>query len=93
MTNDEQPKRAVQFLDDQQLAHAQTLTKAQVLEFLEDFRLLFAAPLPQAGSSTAVSIRVPDDLRRAFRHKCDRDGVPYQSMVKTLMRRWLAGEA
>jgi len=86
-----QTQRAVQYLSDEQLAHAQSLSPEQVVAFLEDFRLLFAAPRTAALPSTAISIRVSKSLLNSFRQKCVGEKVPYQSKIKDLMESWIKG--
>lgn len=60
---------------------------APVLEFLENFQKLMN-PLSQA-SSQLISIKMPPALLAAFRYKAEREGVPYQTMIKRLMSDWL----
>jgi predicted DNA binding CopG/RHH family protein len=83
--------RPVQYFSDAQLAHSRTLKPEQIVQFLEEFRELHAerAGAPER-SSTAISLRVPDKLLRAFRARAKALGVPYQSQIKQLMKDWVS---
>ena len=62
----------------------------QILNFLEDFRLLSAAT--QATEPTRlISIKMPPALLRVFQAKCETSGVKYQTQIKNLMKAWLLG--
>lgn len=83
-------ERPVQYFTDEYLERCRTMTPAQKLRFLEDFRLLHAAS--KAGftaKSKLISLKIPEDLLEAFRKKAEREGVPYQTQIKNLMKEWL----
>ena len=58
-----------------------------IIEFLESFRDLTD---PRAKKALKlISIKIPEPLLAAFRFKSEREGVPYQTMIKRLMMEWL----
>ncbi len=80
-------QRPVQHFSPEYLAATRDASPEQVLRFLEDFRLLQAP----ATRSKSISLRVPEPLLAAFKRRCELEGVPYQSRIKTLMHDWLSG--
>ena len=83
------PARPVQHFSDEYLEQCRTMKPDGVLEFLESFRRLHAAPPP---ASRLISLKVPADLLDAFRRRCDLAGMRYQTQIKRLMREWLGVE-
>lgn len=81
--------RPVQRFDDDYLEQARKASPAQILAFLEQYRLLQGATTVVAAKSKLISMKVPEDLLEAFRAKCDVAGIKYQSQIKVLMREWL----
>ena len=58
-----------------------------IIEFLEMFRDLSD---PRAKQSLKlISLKIPEPLLAAFRFKAERQGLPYQTMIKRLMMDWL----
>ena len=82
--------RPVQYFTDDYLQQCRAMTPAQVLRFLEDFRRLHGRPRPER--SRLISLKVPESLLASFKARASLEGVPYQTQIKRLMRRWLAGE-
>lgn len=80
-------ERPVQHFSDEALARGKEMSPDQILRFLEEFRLLHAAP--REGVSRLISVRVPEELLAAFKAKAELEGVPYQTQLKRLMRAWL----
>lgn len=63
------------------------MTPEQICEFIEDYRqVVLGVARP---SRTAISLRVPDPLLRAFRRKSEALGVPYQTQIQRLMAAWV----
>lgn len=81
--------KAVQEFSDEQLRYAGTLTPEQIVQFLEDFRLLHAGRALAQGKSTQINVRVPNALLRVFRARADALGVAYQAQIKRLMEEWV----
>ena len=78
--------RPVQFFTDEYLGQCQGMTADQVIRFLEDFRKLHAR---RPTRSRLISLKVPEDLLRAFRQRAELAGLPYQAQIKRLMREWV----
>ena len=77
-------KRALQ----KNLPKTPKLTTEQVVQFLDDFQNLVQNT--QENKSTLISLRVPQGLLRTFRVMADQQGVPYQSLIKDLMRAYVS---
>ena len=84
------PRRPVQFFSDEYLERCRAMKPAEVLEFLEGFRLLHGR-VP--SKSRLISLKVPENLLEAFRTRCRLEGVRYQTRIKRLMSDWLGAEA
>lgn len=84
----ERSPRPLQFSksSDPSFEHLEDVTP--IVEFLEMFRELSdpRAQLPQK----LISIRIPVPLLAAFQFKCRHAGIPYQTMIKRLMKDWLS---
>jgi predicted DNA binding CopG/RHH family protein len=80
------PSRPVQFFSDEYLERCRAMKPAEVLEFLENFRLLHGRA---SSRSRLISLKVPEHLLEAFRGRCRMEGVRYQSQIKRLMSDWL----
>jgi hypothetical protein len=82
----EAPGRPVQYFSDEYLARCREMSPDEVVEFLENFRLLRGGePL----ASRLISLKVPQVLLDAFKQGCRLAGVRYQTQIKTLMSDWL----
>lgn len=78
--------KAVQYFSDEYLAECRAMSSDQVLRFLDDFRRLHGVrPAP----SKLISLKVPEDLLSVFKTQAKLSGVPYQTQIKTLMKKWL----
>lgn len=62
------------------------LTPEEALRFLEDIRVL---QTEKDEASTAISIRVPENILRAIRLKAKSEGKKYQSLMIEYLRRGL----
>ena len=81
--------KAVQKFTDEYLESCRGMTPDQVLQFLEDFRRLHGA---RPAASKLISIKIPEDLLRAFKTKSALAQIPYQAKIKTLMKEWLLAD-
>lgn len=77
--------KTVQYFSDEYLEHCRKLSPDQIAQFLEDFRLMNQ----QEGKSKLISIKIPENLLRSFRIKCELSGSRYQTQIKELMREWI----
>jgi len=81
--------RVTQLFSEDYLDRCRSMEPGEILEFLETFRQLQERKHP---SSRLISMKIPEDLLRAFRMKCEMEGVRYQTRIKRLMRDWLSGQ-
>jgi uncharacterized protein (DUF4415 family) len=79
--------KPVQYFSDDYLEQCRKASTENILDYLENFRLLQAQP----AKSKLISIKIPHTLLDSFRRKCEFEGVRYQTQIKNLMREWLLG--
>jgi len=77
---------AVQYFEKEYLEHCRKASTAEILDFLENFRLMHA----YVSGSKLISIRMPLSLLRAFQAKAELKGVRYQEQIKRLMSEWVS---
>jgi len=80
--------KPLQYFSDEYLERCRGMTPDQIILFLEDFRRLHAGTPVR---SKLISMKVPENLLAAFKTRARLAGVPYQTMIKTLMTDWLTG--
>lgn len=79
--------KALQYFTPEYLQECKKLSYDQIAQFLEDFRLMHSeAP---KSPSKLISIKIPEDLLSAFKTKASLHGIPYQTQMKILMKKWL----
>lgn len=79
-------RKTIQFITKEYLERCKGMTPDQVIEFLENYRKLFSkAP----EKSQLISLKIKPALLKAFKHKAQLMGVPYQTQIKKLMIDWL----
>jgi uncharacterized protein (DUF4415 family) len=78
--------RPIQYFSDEYLERCRGMTPDQVIRFLDDFRRLHGGSPRQ---SKLISIKVPEDLLEAFRHKARLSDTRYQTQIKKLMKDWV----
>jgi predicted DNA binding CopG/RHH family protein len=79
--------RPTQYFTDDYLAQCNKMSSQEILEFLENFRLLHLSRNP--NKSKLISLKIPEELLNAFKAKAKLEGVLYQTQIKALMKRWL----
>jgi predicted DNA binding CopG/RHH family protein len=79
--------KVVQRFSKEYLEQTANLPSESVIQFLEDFRMLHCEK--QNSKSTLISLKVPENLLRAFRHKANLCNVKYQTQIKILMESWI----
>ena len=77
--------KTVQYFTDEYLEQSKSFTTENILEFLENFRLM---QVPEEKSKL-ISMKIPELLLKSFRAKCELHGVKYQTQIKELMIRWI----
>ncbi len=56
------------------------------IQFIEDMQKLSNHT---SGKSKLISIKIPENLLRAFKYECEKINTPYQTQIKKIMREWL----
>ena len=82
--------KPVQYFSDEYLKQTRDATPEQILNYLEQFRLMqtnHAKTSP--AKSKLISMKVPEDLLKTFKAKCETEGLKYQTQIKVLMKQWL----
>ena len=86
MTRSERGRRPVQCFSDEYLERCRALSAADIVRFLDDFKRIHGHA---EARSRLISLKVPEPLLAAFKTRARLAGVPYQTQIKNLMRRWL----
>ena len=64
------------------------MTAEQKLEFLENYtKLVYEVP----EKCQLISLKIEPSLLNAFKRKAALENIPYQTLIKKLMRDWLKG--
>ncbi len=79
--------KSLQFFSDEYLESCRKLSPEQILIFLENFRQLHRPS--KHHKSKLISIKVPEVLLNAFKAKAALEKVPYQTLIKILMKKAL----
>lgn len=79
-------KKAVQHFTKEYLERCSGMTPDQIIEFLENYRRL-VSNVPE--KCQLISLKIEPSLLKAFKHKAKLNGIPYQTLIKKLMREWL----
>lgn len=80
-------KKAVQYFTKEYLERCAGLTPDQIIEFLENYRLL-VAKVPE--KCQLISLKIEPSLLNAFKQKASLTGTHYQTKIKQLMRDWIS---
>ncbi len=79
-------KKGIQFFTHEYLESCRGMTPDQIIEFLENYRMLFAK---REEKSLLISLKIKPSLLEAFKRKAALKGIPYQTQIKKLMSGWL----
>ena len=79
--------KTVQYFTDDYLESCKKMTPEQILNFLENFRLLHLEQ--KKSKSKLISIKIPEDLLASFKQKSQILNIPYQQQIKKLMKDWI----
>jgi predicted DNA binding CopG/RHH family protein len=78
--------RPLQYFTKEYLERCKGMTSDQILEFLENYKLLLSPP---EEKSQLISLKIEPSLLKAFKQRSLLEGVPYQTKMKQLMRAYL----
>ncbi len=76
-------KKALQYYTKEYLERCAGLTPDQIIEFLENYRIL-VAKVPE--KCQLISLKIEPSLLNAFKQKASLRGAHYQTKIKQLMR-------
>ena len=79
--------KAVQYFNDEYLQQCKVMTPEQIIGFLDEFRQLHGTTT--SSKSKLISIKIPENLLNVFKAQAAREGTPYQTQIKKLMREWI----
>lgn len=78
--------KPIQFFTKEYLKRCKGMTPDQIIEFLENYRMLFSKTREK---SQLISLKIEPSLLKAFKHRAELEGTPYQTQIKKLMKGWL----
>lgn len=78
--------KGVQFFSQEYLDQCAKMTPYQILEFLENYRLLVTTT---AEKCQLISLKIEPSLLKAFKLRAQIENIPYQTLIKQLMRQYL----
>jgi predicted DNA binding CopG/RHH family protein len=78
--------KTIQYFTKEYLERCKGMTPDQIIEFLENYRLLFSN-VPE--KSQLISLKIEPSLLKAFKRRAELEGTPYQTLIKKLMKEWL----
>jgi predicted DNA binding CopG/RHH family protein len=79
--------KGVQFFSQAYLDQCAKMTPDQILEFLENYRLLIST-VPE--KCQLISLKVEPSLLKAFEKRAQMENIPYQTLIKKLMRQYIS---
>jgi len=79
--------KPLQIFSDEYLEQCKKLTSNQIVEFLDQFRII--ANAGYKSQSKLISIKIPLELLEAFKFKAKLQNRAYQTVIKDLMQLWL----
>jgi predicted DNA binding CopG/RHH family protein len=85
-------KKGIQYFSEEYLKSCRGMTPGQIIEFLENYRMLLAHSRLGASheKSLLISLKIKPSLLQAFKAKAASKGTPYQTQIKKLMMKWLS---
>jgi len=85
-------KKTVQYFNKDYLAKCKHFTPDQIIEFLENYRLL-VSKVEIKEKCQPISLKIEPSLLHAFKQKAKCKGVLYQTKIKQLMRTWVSDDS
>lgn len=79
-------KKTVQYFSQEYLDRCKGMTPEQILEFLENYKIL-VSEIPE--KCQLISMKIEPSLLNTFKRKASLNGIPYQTLIKKLMRDWV----
>jgi predicted DNA binding CopG/RHH family protein len=86
-------KKTLQYLSTESLERSSQMSTKEIVQFLEDFRTIHSQTRSDPSSpSRLISLKVPENLLRAFKIKAEKKGWKYQTLIKHLMKDWFLND-
>jgi predicted DNA binding CopG/RHH family protein len=82
--------KGLQYFSDEYIKQCSKLTPDQIIEFIEDFQELMAQ-IPEKKKS--VNLRIEPSLLADLKSRADFEGIPYQEVIRQLIRDWVYPKA
>ncbi len=80
-------EKPLQYFTKEYLERCAATTPDEIVEFLENYRIL-VSEVPE--KCHLISLKIEPSLLNAFKRKAALKGIPYQTLIKKLMRDWLS---
>ena len=80
--------KTLQYFTDEYLEKCSMMTPEQIVQFLDDFRIMYFEAKPQ--KSKLISIKISENLLSSFKVKAKLNDIPYQTQIKRLMKEWVS---
>jgi len=81
--------KTIQYFSEDYIKKTRHATPEQILNFLEQFRLMQSPSKNINSCSKMISLKITEDLLKTFRAKCEIEGIKYQTQIKNLMSQWV----
>ena len=79
-------KKGIQYFSKEYLERCKEMSPEQIIEFLENYRALVSE---KSEKCQLISMKIEPSLLKAFQYKAKLENIPYQTLIKKLMRDWL----
>lgn len=82
--------KTLQYFSDEYLEQCKKMTPLQIVQFLEGFRLMTSAQSVKTPVKLKpICIKMPEDLLQNIKKRAKKQGVPYQSLIKSILQKEL----
>ena len=82
-------KKGLQYFSKEYLERCKEMSPDQIVEFLENYRELMSE---RPEKCQLISMKIEPALLKAFQYKAKLENIPYQTLIKKLMRDYLYGK-
>lgn len=79
--------KPVQYFKKEYLKETKKMTPDQILKFLDDYKNLVHGVKKE--KTKLISIKITPSLLSAFKEKCKKINIPYQTKIKEIMKTWV----
>lgn len=79
-------EKPVQYFTKEYLARCAGTSTDNIIQFLDDYCTLVAE---EHEKCQLISLKIEPSLLKTFKMKANLEGIPYQTLIKKLMKEWL----